>query len=61
MEKLSNNLIASGSRDYLINVWDLTNETNFYVFTLLGHDKEVDCLLKIDKNKLLSGNMDSTI
>jgi WD40 repeat protein len=56
---LKNNLLASGSFDKTIKIWDLYSLEN--IDTLYGHDDSIECLLTLRNGLLLSGSADGTI
>jgi len=52
-------LLASGSQDKTIKIWDLKTGKN--VMTLRGHEKGVWCLNFFTDSLLVSGSYDGTI
>ncbi len=56
---LSNNVLASGSQDKTIRIWDLN--TFKLVKTLNGHVDTVSCLARLSHDELVSGSFDKTI
>jgi WD40 repeat protein len=56
---MGNNLLASGSIDQTIKIWDITYP--ILVRTLTGHTSYVKCLEKIDDTLLASGSYDTKI
>ena len=56
---INKNLLASGSYDDTINLWDLNNKQCIHIFN--GHSDKVRCLALINKNLLASGSDDMTI
>ncbi len=61
LKLLTNSRLASGSDDYTIKIWDLSDFN--YIFSLYGHTKPVIYMKLIPSNKLrmLSGSTDGTI
>ena len=59
--KLSNGMIASGSSDKIIKIWNIAIGSNEASIKLRGHKSTIFCLGEIEKNKLLSGSEDRTI
>ncbi|KAK4941440.1 hypothetical protein LTR66_014806 [Elasticomyces elasticus] len=56
--QLRDNILATGSYDCTIKIWDL--DKGVVIRTLAGHTMEVRCL-QLDNNKLISGSMDKSI
>jgi len=57
--KLSENQLASGSKDTSIKIWSLSDGVGLK--TLNGHSNSVRCILKLKENQILSGSSDNTI
>ena len=53
------NLLASGSIDNKIKIWNI--ETNQLINTLTGHTDDVTSLVVLDENRLASSSNDKTI
>jgi WD40 repeat protein len=56
---LPNGLLASGSEDTKIMIWNITKTSPLY--TLTGHTNQVRTLIVIDQEYLVSGSSDGTI
>lgn len=56
--QLCDNILATGSYDNTIKIWDL--DTGEEIRTLTGHSMGVRCL-QFDDNKLISGSLDKTL
>jgi F-box and WD-40 domain protein MET30 len=56
--QLSDNILATGSYDATIKLWDL--DTGKEMRTLKGHTMGIRCL-QFDENKLISGSLDKTL
>ena len=59
--KLSNDMVASGSSDKMIKIWNIAIGSNEASIKFRGHKATIFCLGEIEKNKLLSGSEDRTI
>lgn len=58
---LSPTILASGSDDATIKIWDLTKAKEQCIQTLCGHTKAIYALAKVDDHTLLSASNDGTI
>ena len=59
---LSNNRIASSSKDSTIKIWDYNSDSDLPIKTLTEHKRETTSLLYIEERDLLiSGSRDSTL
>ena len=61
MIKLSDDMVATGSSDKWIKIWNIVNSSSYPDIKLKGHRGTIFCLGEIEKNKLLSGSDDRTI
>jgi WD40 repeat protein len=62
LENLGDNgLLASGSEDKTIKIWDTKSEIYFLVTTLLDHTDTIYCLKQLNKTHFASGSLDTTI
>jgi WD40 repeat protein len=59
LTQLDNSLIAFGSSDRTIKIWDL--ESDKCIKTLTGHENWVMYISQIANNQIVSGSMDNTI
>jgi WD40 repeat protein len=59
LEYNENTVISGGNRDCAIHVWN--PHTCEFQFSLIGHSKEVDTLVKLQNGMIASGSWDSTI
>ena len=50
-----------GSADENIKIWDIENDNNNCVQTLIGHERWVKCILELDNGIILSGSDDKCI
>ena len=56
---ISDKILASGSRDHTIKIWDIENRT--IQQTLPGHIDCVTALFRLDEGRLVSGSTDNTL
>jgi len=61
MVKLDNNIIATGSWDRDIKIWNLIVINYNCIMTLTGHKNSVKCIIKISYRHIASGSEDSSI
>ena len=57
--ELNNGLLAAGTGNNTIQIWNITSNT--LVYTLTGHSGSVTTLIQLKNGLLVSGSMDSTI
>lgn len=62
LKSLPGNLLASGSVDTHVNIWDYANNRDVGLNTVLkGHKKYVTCIELLQNNNLVSGSADRAI
>ena len=59
--KLESNLIATGSYDYTIKIWDISKDPSESLIKTKNSSSIIFCLLEFEPGKLLAGNSDNNI